>query len=284
VIFKVDVSRILEIKQTGPEAAKAEDIETFYKIIADYINSESLESLKDKNLTISLDIDGQNSSLVISEGNAEFKKDKVLKSDVQFYSDIKTMAGIASGLIDSVKAFLSGDLEIDGDFEKMISFLEILDHAYEKLGIASKEERDILIDPQSMKKLYELYEAGATDVNTDDIPLFFNIFCAFINLNEEAKEVVEFEDLRVQMIIKEAGPYFIYKDEEDGTVKWKAEKVEDSILEFEVSIKTAADVLLGGDAASAYLSGEVTATGNIGQALILQELLELFLEILPFTD
>ena len=58
----------------------------------------------------------------------------------------------------------------------------------------------------------------------------------------------------------------------------------DAILEFEVSIKTAADVLLGGDAASAYLSGEVTATGNIAQALILQELLELFLELLPFTN
>ena len=281
----VDVSRILEIKKNGAETATSEDIQLFYNIIAEYLNTDPdvKEKIKDLSLSISIDIDGKRSSLIVDNGKAEFKSEKVSDPDVQLFSDLKTMASIAAGLLDAQKAFLSGNLEVDGDFEKMIIFLEILEDAYEKLGIATKEERDILVDAATMKKLYQLYEEGATDVDPNDIPLFFDIFCAFINLNEEARDVIEDEDLRVQMIVKEAGPFLIYKDEEDGLVKWSKEKVDDAILEFEVSIKTAADVLLGGDAASAYLSGEVTATGNIAQALILQELLELFLELLPFT-
>ncbi len=277
----VDISRILEIKKNGAETATKDDIKMFYGIIAEYLNADALDVIKDLNVTIAIDIDGDKSSLIIKGGKAEFKPEDTMGAEVQLFADVKTMAAIATGSLDAQKAFLSGAMEIDGEFDKMIDFLELLEGAYEKLGITTKGERDILVDAATMKKLFNIYEAGATDVDSADIPLFFNIFCTFINLNEEAQDVVEDEELRVQMMIKDVGPYLIYKDGDE--VKWSAEKVEDAILEFEVSIKTAADILLGGDAASAYLSGEVVATGNIAQALILQELLELFLEILPFT-
>ncbi|MHA1335185.1 MAG: SCP2 sterol-binding domain-containing protein, partial [Promethearchaeota archaeon] len=144
----VDVSRILEIKKNGAETATSEDIQLFYNIIAEYLNTDPdvKEKIKDLSLSISIDIDGKRSSLIVDNGKAEFKSEKVSDPDVQLFSDLKTMASIAAGLLDAQKAFLSGKLEVDGDFEKMIIFLEILEDAYEKLGIATKEERDILVD------------------------------------------------------------------------------------------------------------------------------------------
>lgn len=280
----VDISRILEIQQKGTNTAKPEDIQIFYNGLAEYLNSNSRDKIQGLDITVALDIDGEASAMIIRDGKAEFKREKMADANIQLFSDLKTMAAIASGLLDAEKAFLAGTLGIDGDFNKMLEFIEILELTFTNLGIASIKERETLVDVATMKKLYKIYEAGAREVDLEDIPIFLNIFCAFINLNDEARDVIENEDFRVQMIIKDVGTYLIYKDKQDGQVKWLNEKVEDAILEFEVALKTAVDVLLGGDAASAYLSGEVTATGNIAQSLILQELLEMFLEILPFTS
>jgi len=279
----VDISRIREIRKNGVNSAKPQDIHAFYNILAEHLNSNSNDIIQNTNITIALDIDGEASTMIIKNGEAKFIKEKVEDADFQLFSDLKTMAAIASGLLNAQKAFLAGNLEIDGNFNKMLEFIEILEIAFQQLGIASKHEFGIIVDAITMKKLYQIYESGATEIDTSNIPVFLNIFCAFINLNDEARDIIETEDFRIQMIIKDIGPYLIYKDQKDGQVKWINEKVDNAILEFEVAIKTAVDVLLGGDAASAYLSGEVTAKGNIAQSLILQELLELFLEILPFT-
>jgi len=202
-------------------------------------------------------------------------------ADIILYGGVETITKVLIGEEDAVISFLSGALEVDGDFEKLMPFLETIESAYEKLGIVEKGERKVLIDAQTMKTLYDVYLAGGTNVDSAYIPLFFNIFTTFVNVNEEAQDVIMDEELRVQMTIKDIGSYTL--EAVDGKMIWIDGKVDNPILEFELDIKTAAEVLLGGDAASAYLSGAVVATGNIAQALILQELLELFLEILPFA-
>jgi len=282
----VDISRILEIQKNGLDSAKSDDIPTFYNAVTEFLNTDpdAQELIKDFNVSVGFNIESIRSNFIIKDGKVSFNKGSMPSADVSLVVNLRTMAGIATGLIDAQKAFLAGDLRVEGDFEKLIDFIDLLDLAYDKLGIALKDEREIIVDTATMRKFMHVYDSGTTDVDQKDIPLFFNFFCKFINLNQDARNVIEKEDLRVQMIVKEMGPFLFYKDKDDGDVKWSTEKVEDYILQFEVSIKTTTEVLLGGDAASAYLSGEVTATGNIAQALILQELLELFLELLPFTE
>jgi len=282
----VDLSRTLEIQKKGVESATIDDIPVFYNTVVDFLNSDSdaQDLIKEFDVSVGIEVESVRNHFIIKDGKVTVNKGPLPSAHVNLVLNLKTMAGIATGLVDAQKAFLTGDLGVEGDFEKLIDFIDLLDLSYDKLGIALKDEREIIIDTTTMRKFMHVYDTGHADVDQKDIPLFLKIFCKFSNLNQEARKVVENEDLRVQMIVKEVGPYLIYKDKDDGAVKWSAEKVEDFILQFEVSIKTATEVLLGGDAASAYLSGEVTATGDIGQALILQELLELFLELLPFTE
>ncbi|MHA1291809.1 MAG: SCP2 sterol-binding domain-containing protein [Promethearchaeota archaeon] len=281
----VDISRIMEIKKNGAGTATAEDIPKFLQILSDFINedAETQSLVKDLEMTISIEIEGAEPCVIkVKDGKSEFSIGKESKADFTLYSDIETITKVLIGEEDPIVAFLSGKMEIDGDFDKMIPFLENIELAYDKLGIVDKSERKALVDAKTMKKLYEVYMAGATDVDPNDIPLFFDIFTTFVNVNEEAQDVIIDEELRIQMNVKEIG--FFTLEAKDGKMTWTKGKTDNPILEFEVGLKTAADVLLGGDAASAYLSGEVTASGNIAQALILQELLELFLELLPFTS
>lgn len=78
----------------------------------------------------------------------------------------------------------------------------------------------MLIDTSTIKRLFVLYESGTTKLDPNDILLFFNIFTTFINFNEEARKVIEQQELCVLIFVKEAGPFLIYKDDDDGLVKW----------------------------------------------------------------
>lgn len=282
----VDINRMLDIQKNGLESATIDDIPIFYKTITEFLNTDSdaQELIKNFNVSIGFNVEGFKSHFIIKAGRVDFNEESLQNADVSLRVNLKAMAGIATGLIDAQKAFLAGDLGMNGDLEKLIDFIDLLDLAYEKLGIVLKEEREDIINTATMRRFIHVYDMGTNDVDQKDISLFLNIFCKFINLNQDAQNVIANKDLRVQIIVRDVENYLIYKDKDDGEVKWSAEKIEDFLLQFEVSVKTATEVLLGGDAASAYLSGAVTSTGDISQALLLQELLELFLELLPFTE
>lgn len=282
----VDVKRILEIKKNGEASANADDVSMFLKTMCEFINTDAdaKKLIKDQKLSAGMDVKGAGKFVLsIDKGKCEFAKKDVAGTSFKLFCDIKTLAEIIIAKTDAAITFLRGDLELDGDFEKLVAFFELLELASEKLGIFKKGERKALVDAKTMKKLYEVYKAGAEEIDPNEIPLFFNIFCSFVNSNPEAQEIVEGQKIRVQMNISDIDKSYVI-EVKDGKMSWSDKKITDAILEFTTAIKTAASVLLGGDAASAYLSGEVTATGNIQQALVLQELIELFLELLPFTQ
>ncbi|MHA1252260.1 MAG: hypothetical protein ACTSVV_19290 [Promethearchaeota archaeon] len=50
-----------------------------------------------------------------------------------------------------------------------------------------------------------------------------------------------------------------------------------------MELYTAADIFLSGDATSAFLDGKIEAEGNVAEALVLNDIIIVFLDLLPFA-
>lgn len=124
---------------------------------------------------------------------------------------------------------------------------------------------------------------GAKDIDPDDIPLIMDIFCTFANLNAEAQEVLAEEEFVVQMNLTDIGKNYVVRAK-DNKVSWAEGKSDDASLQFSMALTTAADVFLSGDAAQAFLGGKIDAEGNIAEALVLNDVITVFLDLLPFAE
>ena len=122
----------------------------------------------------------------------------------------------------------------------------------------------------------------AEGIDPSDLPLLFEIFSAFSKVNKDAKEIIEEEDFKVQMNIPSVGSFVIIA--KDDEITWSDKKIDDADLEFELALDTAAELLMSGDAASAFLAGKIDASGNIAHALVVNDLIETFLDMLPFVE
>ena len=66
---------------------------------------------------------------------------------------------------------------------------------------------------------------------------------------------------------------------------WRAEEnIDNASLKFSMALTTAADIFLSGDAAQAFLGGKIDAEGNIAEALVLNDVITVFLDLLPFAE
>ncbi len=163
------------------------------------------------------------------------------------------------------------------------AFFEIAELAYEKLGLARMGEKLAIIDAKTMRRLTEIYNISAEKIDSNDITLFFNIFAAYANNNPDAKGILaEQKELRLQINLTDINKAFVIKIR-DGELIWSDQKIDDPLLEFSITIQTAAEVLLGSGPASAFRSGKVIVSGNMQQAMVFQELFESFSELLPLS-
>ena len=118
------------------------DVIEFFKTINDFANNDTDAQalLSAVEFSANVDMGNKKCSVVITGGNSIFAEGLKNKVDFTLYVNENIMEKLALGDLDPGKAFLSGDLEVAGDFEKNIGLLEIFDLYYEKKRI----KRDVL--------------------------------------------------------------------------------------------------------------------------------------------
>ncbi len=280
------MERLKEVK-AGAKAT-INDIPVALKVFTELINTnkEAQKIVKGVDIIAQFKVEGADPYiLVVKGGKSSFEKKGASNASFTLATNLKTITEVLLGDIDAAVAFLKGDIDVEGDFEKMVVLFEIIELANDVLQLINKEKRKILIDAKTMKKLYNVYKASlvsGANIDPADVPLIFNIFTTFANLNQEAQETIKGEEILVQMIIKDVGTYVVKISE--GKSTWSDKAVDEPTLQFEIGLNTAADIFLSGDAASAFLAGKINASGNIAQAIVLQDLIDIFLLMLPFTQ
>ncbi len=280
------MERLKEVKSGAKPTIN--DIPVALGVFTELINTnkEAQKIVKGVEMIGQFKVEGADPYLLIIKGNkARFEKKSASNASFTLITNLKTITEVLLGDVDAAVAFLKGDISVEGDFEKMVVLFEIIELANDVLELIDKEKRKILIDAKTMKKLYNVYKTSlvsGANIDPADVPLIFNIFSAFANLNKEAQETIKGEEMLVQMIIKDVGTYVVII--KDGQESWSDKAVDEPTLQFEIGLNTAADIFLSGDAASAFLAGKINASGNIAQAVVLQDLIDIFLNILPFTQ
>jgi len=126
-----------------------------------------------------------------------------------------------------------------------------------------------------MKSLIDVYSKGASLVEPSHVPLFLEVFTSFVNSNPEAKEIVSEEDLIIQIKISDLDSYVIRIRE--NTMEWAKETISNPNLSLEMSLQTSVEVLLTGNAISAFMAGKIIVEGDIAKALVFQDLIDIFL-------
>jgi len=278
------MERLKEIKAKGAETATADDIAIALGVLTDFFNtnSEAQNLIKGKDITGYFSLyDAANYVISIKDGKSEHAQKDMSEPSFSVYAPLTSVSKVLIGDIDVSMGFISGEIEVDGDFPSMVDFFEVIELALTELGLVEKD-RELLLDSDTMRKFYNLYMDGAKDIDPADIPLVFDIFTTFGNLNPEAQEILDEEDALIQMNVPDVGSFVIKVA--DNKLSWSDQKIDNAELEFELSLETAADLLLSGDAATAFLEGRIEAEGNIAQALVMNDLIQVFLEMLPFTE
>jgi len=274
------IKRILEIKEKGPESVSNEDIPLALGITCQFINTNpKAQEVVREDLSAILNIQGAEKYYVsIKNGKCEFGKGEIANPDFTLTTDLTTISKMLLGQIDPSVAYFSGSFKAEGDLYRMILYLEILDVAFQLLEIINKDERVVLIKTEDMKKLFNVYARGVTIVDPEHIPLFFTVLTVFANCNPEAQEYISDEEQRIQIIIKEVGNYLL--EFKEGKMSWSEELGENTTLKLEMDLKTSAQVVLDGDAVSAFMAGDISLEGNVANGLFMQELIEIFLDYL----
>jgi alkyl sulfatase BDS1-like metallo-beta-lactamase superfamily hydrolase len=280
------MERLKEIKEKGADSATPEDIPTGLDVITDFINTnpDAQKLIKDLKLNASFIISDIGTYLFsIANGKSEYAKKSESDTNFSLSTNLKTITEVLIGQSDAAIEWIKGNITVEGDFEKMVDFFELMELANNSLGIVEEGEREVLIDAKTMRKLYNVYMEGAKDIDPEDIPLIMDIFCTFANLNAEAQEVLEDEEYVVQMILTDVNKSYVVRAK-DNKVSWAEERIDDATLQFSMALTTAADIFLSGDAAQAFLGGKIDAEGNIAEALVLNDVITVFLDLLPFAE
>jgi len=274
------IKRLLEIKEKGPESVTPEDIPLALGITCQFINSNpAAKELVNDDMSMIIEIKGADKYyLTIIDGKCEFGKGGLDSANFTLTTDLITITKMLLGQIDATVAYFSGDFEAEGELYYMIRYLEILDLAFKMLDIISSEERVVVLKTEDMKNLFDVYARGASTVDPSHITLFFKVFATFVNYNPEAQDLISGEDLKIQMSIINHGDYLIRIV--DSKMSWSEETISDFTVKLEMALETSAEILLDGDAVSAFMAGKIKVMGELAKALFFQELNELFLEYL----
>lgn len=278
------MARILEVKEKGPESATIEDIPLVYEVTSQFlnVNPEAQKLVGDLEMKIVINIEGVGPyHMTVKQGKLEYGEGGIDNPDFTFSADLVTISKLLLGQLDPTVGFFSEEFKAEGELSHMILYLELLDLAGEKLGITTKEEKKSFLEINDMKKLLSVYEDGASTVDPSTIPLFFEILTAYVNLNPEAQEFVVDDDNIFLMKIREVGEYIIQI--EDGKMRWSEGTADNYTLRMEMDMQTSADVVIAGDAVTAYMAGSISVEGNIANGLFFQELIQMFLEFLDLS-
>ena len=273
-----NIKRLIEIRQKGAEAVSIEDIPVIFQILCDFINinPEAQKLIEGYILRMIVKIkDVEPYHLIIEDKIAEFNKGTLKSPDIIIKSNLKTFSNLFIGQVDPLEAYFSEIFKIEGELPKVIIFVEILELAFELLEVNDNQDKKRVIDANSMKDLINVYLKGPSNVEPSQVPLFLDVLTVFVNNNPEAKETISEEDLSIQMKITDLDNYIIRIV--DNRMEWyKGEETNPNLI-LEMDLETSADLLINGNPVSAYMEGKIKIEGDIAKALVLQDLIDIFL-------
>ncbi len=276
-----NIKRVLEIRDSGPESAKIEDIPLALNLIAEFANINPEVQVLIKGIEITLVIDIQDVGMynvTIKNGKCTTGTGKLVNPSFSLKTDLLTISKVLLGQLDATLAFFSKQVEVSGDLYYMIIFLNALEIAFEKFKIVDTGKRELIVSPKDMKKLLEIYngEGGADDPSV--ITKFLRVFCAFLNNNQETQEEMSDNQIRLQLKIKGVGDYLMTVV--DGKASWKEETANDATITIEMTLENAVNLVKTGDAVSAYMAGIISVNGNLQDGIWFQDLLALFIDFI----
>ncbi len=167
------MERLKEIKEKGADSATPEDIPIGLGVITEFINTnpDAQNLIKGLEMKASFIIEDADTYLLsVANGKSEYLKQSEKDTNFTLTTNLKTITVVLIGQSDAAIEWIKGDIEVEGDFEKMVDFFELMELAYNSLGIVGEGEREVLIDAKTMRKLYSVYMEGAKDIDPDDIP------------------------------------------------------------------------------------------------------------------
>ena len=206
------ISQLRELENLDINLINIDDIKEAYSLICRLINEEyrMQEFIKGKNLTILIKLrDIGNFFLTIQDNFAEIGTGIVKNYDFSIISDIEVMFKLIVGDLDPIEGFFSEKFQIKGDLYYMIQFFQIIEYIMINFYREENSKVELILDSNSLIKLFDIYARGIDVLEPMHIPLFFEILTAFVNNNNEAKKLIENEDLIIQMNIINVGKYFL---------------------------------------------------------------------------
>ncbi len=278
------MKRILEISKKGAEIVKPEDIPLTYELIKEFfnINKNIQEIIKNLEFIVEIYIEGiGTNTFVISNGKAEVKEGKAINPNVTIASDLKTIAQILLGTKDPFIAFFKGELVIDGDLFTVIQYEELLELSRTELNILDRSNKERILELSEVKKLLNVYRGTIKPDDPSLIPSFLKLLIAFVNNNPEALDEIQDVYMKIQLIITHVGSYLI--EIKENKMIWREGSAEDSTLIIEMAVDVGLKIILLGDAISPYLAGDISIEGNLQDAMIFSEILQILHNIIELA-
>jgi putative sterol carrier protein len=276
-----NIKRLIEIREKGIEDVKIDDITVLFQILCDFINinPEVQKLIEGSSLRIILKIeDAETYNLIIEGQNAIFNAGSLKIPDFIISLNLKTIFNLFLGQLDPLEAYFSESFKIEGDLLKVITFVDILELAFKLLEVSDNQDTERVIDANSMKDLISVYLNGPSKVKPSQVPLFLKVLTIFVNNNPEAQETISGEDLSIQMKLTDLDNYVIRIT--DDKMSWYKGEATNPNFVLEMNLKTSADLLINGNPVSAFMSGKINIEGDIAKALILQDLIDIFLDFI----
>lgn len=278
------ITQLKALENLDMDSVTTEEVKRAFKLFCDLINEKEMiqDYIKGKDLSILIHIKEVGPFfLTIQEGFAEFGIDNITIYDFSLTCMLDVIFKLMVGKLDPIQSFFSESILIKGDLYYMIEFFQIIEFIIIKYVRDIDSKVRLILDSNSLKKLFDIYARGISVLEPIHIPLFYEILTAFVNNNVKAKKLIADEDLIIQMNILNVGKYFIRIL--DKKFAWAVGEAPNPNLRFEMDLKTSAEVIFETDPINAFMKGKIKVElkeTDMFKVLILKELTDLLLEFL----
>ncbi len=134
-----------------------------------------------------------------------------------------------------------------------------------------------MVDETLLKEIKNAH-AGSSAASEFDIKKALEFIKQISAENEDIQEEIEVMDITIQMIIKDAN-LKLWLTVKEGVLDYGDGNVDNPSLTILSPLGVLANILMGEvDATSAYMAGDITVEGNLQDAMVFQEILEIALE------
>ena len=278
------ITQFKALENLDMNSVTIEEVKKAFTLFCDLINEKKKiqEYIKGKDLSILIHLREVGPFfLTIQEGFAEYGIGTITNYDFSLTSMLDVMFKLLVGELDPIEGFFSELFLIKGDLYYMIEFFQIMEFII--INYLKDKDRKVrlILDSNSLIKLFDIYARGISVLEPIHIPLFFEILTAFANNNAKAKKLISDEDLIIQMNIINVGKYFMRIV--DKKFAWAVGEARNPNLRFEMGFKTSAEVIFETDPINAFMKGKIKVElkeNDMFKVLILKELTDLLLEFL----